>query len=142
MEGECHTTMAQDLWLVENILKRLDHGDDFPSLHSLRRQLTDIRAKLLDGAAQFGNDAPAPADLGRILRATRGAATEAKIVFATEVLAFVHEQIEHFSEIRAQRPLTDEEKRFGREDLMELTHGLKELLGSPERGQNSEGQEL
>ena len=60
-------------------------------------------------------------------------AKEARVVIARTALDYLDAQIAHFSQVTAQRDLTDAERRFGREELIPLSEMLRSLFGSRTR---------
>ena len=106
--------------LLESIAARPTHG-----LRRFTKQLNVIRARLEAG------DESASMDFWCL---ARNGAFEGDLIesVSDRAIEFVSRELAKLSDIRAERPLTDDEKRFAGEVLFRLLDSLKSFFESEE----------
>src|SRR5688500_11565974 len=111
---------------IKDIVEETKSGD-YPILQSARVELAEMLEMLINGLKV--SDAPAESEdhLSSFFRRHPGALIEAKIALAAMGLRFLNTQIDHFSIIKSERPLSEDEKRYGREHLIPMAESVSQL---------------
>ena len=112
--------MERDLGILQCILRAMETGRH-EEFRAYEGELRALYSKLKEGRGSESG-------LREILRRDPKLITKTVMLNAEETLSFVREQVEHYSEIKRNRPLSESEKRFGREELAPILSKLKEMI--------------
>lgn len=113
-----------DLRILGRILRAFETGR-YPALEKFESEFRSAYDRLKVGENSEDNDED---DLDRILANNAEALAETIVATARDTLEFVESELKRFRAIKEQRPLTDDEKRIGKEVLRPLMSSLSRLL--------------
>jgi hypothetical protein len=122
----------RDRRILETILKEIRQGSAPPRLAQFRDDFLSLLAKC--GTPQYD------ADFWGFIREHPEIKREAMLTTVRRAIGFIQSEVSKYRAIRAQRPFTEEEDRYGKETLLPLLESLGSLLSreGEERGQKGE----
>jgi hypothetical protein len=129
--------LAVALQTVDELLRAIEQGECV-ALRRCEAEIRVLREKLVLAVSAPTFDAALTNESASLLNREHDFAREAKLAVARTAARFLSGEAAHYSRLRAERALTEEEKRFGREHFLPLIENLRALLGvrpsEPEKG--------
>jgi hypothetical protein len=66
--------------------------------------------------------------LAKLLRTDEELATEARFAVAWNAVEFAKQQFEYLQKVKDNRPLTEEERRYARDELGHMMHSIESMF--------------
>lgn len=115
--------MSPLIRILEDMLAMIGSGN-YPRIEERQDELRAVLFRLQANSP----DAEEQAELTAMFKDDSDLRAEAILVLADETMQFVASEVEKYARIKAERPFTEEEERYGREVLQPLMNDAWDLL--------------